>query len=136
MEYRITVGGQLIVTCNWQPMAEAAWHRATRNEDGGAVELYKDGRLISRVMPERGRGHRWPDGPECGMQDIVRALLLLLRDDEWDVKEIAEAMTASGLPTSRARVDAMRGGSGRRATISPAEVVVMISAVLDAYRKK
>lgn len=134
MEYRVLVGGREIVKTEWPPMAQAAWHRAVRDEDGGIVELFRDGRFIARTLPARGSSRRWPDPDECGLREVVRSLLLLLRDDEWDAKEIAEAMTTRGLPTTRGRIDAMRGTAGRRAFVSHAEIVVLIDAVVHRYR--
>ena len=135
MSYVIRHNGQKIAETGWSPLAQAAWHRATRDQHaGGVVELLKDGRLIATHRIVGGRGARWPDGPECGLQDIVKAAIQLLRDDGWDTKQIAEAMTKLGLPTSRARVEAMRGSAGRSIEMSAAEVVTMLYAVLHEYK--
>ncbi len=141
MTYVVKLNGTVLVEADWPPMAQAAWTRASRDRDsaqtGGVAELWKDGELLSRVQPETLRGHRWPDRevPECTLRDVLKALLQLLRDDDWSTKTIAEAMTAYGLPTTRARVDALRGStSGKRAEVTTAELVVLISAVLNAYK--
>ncbi len=141
MTYVITLNGHQIVETDWPPMAQAAWFRASRDRDsaqhGGTAECWKDGDLLARVQPEMLRGHRWPDrkSPECDLRDVFKSLLQLLRDDGWDAKTIADAMTEYGLPTTRARVDALRGStSGKRAEVSPAEVVVLVYAVLNAYK--
>ncbi len=117
-------------------MAQAAWHRATRDQSaGGVVELFKDGRLIASHRITGGRGAIWPEGEACSLQDVVKAILQLLRDDDWDAKQIAQAMTDYGLPTSRARVDGMRGSSGRSLELSHAEIVTMLNAILSEYKR-
>lgn len=135
-EYVVRHNGRELARSNWAPLAQAAWHRATRDQHtGGVVELVADGRLVASHRIVGGRGARWPCGPECGLRDIVKALLQLLRDDDWSVQEIAETMTDYGLPTSRARVDAMRGSAGRSIDLSAAEVETMIRAVLHSYKQ-
>ena len=124
-----------MTTTDWPPMAQAAWHRSTRDQAaGGIVELLKNGRVIATHRIVGGRGSDWPDGPPCGLQDVVKAIMQLLRDDGWDAKQVAEAMTKHGLPTSRARVEAMKGSAGRSVDLSHAEVVTLINAVLDEYK--
>lgn len=140
MNYTIKLDGRVLAQTEWAPLAQAAWTRATRDRDaaqrGGAAELWVDNKRIAQVRPETGRGHRWPDGPECDLRDVLKALLQLLRDDGWDVKEIAAAMTEYGLPTTRGRIDALRGSSaGHRSEVTAAELIVMINAVLDQYKK-
>ena len=135
MKYRVVTNDQALVETEWSPLAQAAWHRATRDENAGRVELFRDGQMLARVMPERGRGHRWPDGEECNLRDVLKTLLQLLRDDGWDAKELADRMTEHGLPTSRSRIEGMRGAAGKRSTPSHAEIVVMLDAVLDSYKK-
>lgn len=142
MMYRVLLNGAVLTQTEWAPLAQAAWNRASRDRDsaqlGGSAELWKDGRLLSRVQPETLRGHRWPDHecPETDLRDALKALLQLLRDDEWTAKEIAEAMTEFGLPTTRARIDALRGSTqGKRTEVTAAEIVVLINAVLSAYKK-
>lgn len=140
MMYTVKLDGRVLARTEWEPMAQAAWTRATRDRDaaqrGGSAELWQDNTLLARVRPETGRGHRWPNGQECDLRDVLKALLQLLRDDGWDAKELAAAMTECGLPTSRARIDALRGSSqGHRSEVTPAEIVVMLNAVLSQYKK-
>ena len=136
MSYIVKHNGRVIAATDWSPLAQAAWHRATRDQNaGGVVELLKDGRPIATHRIVGGRGARWPNGPECGLQDIAKAVIQLLRDDDWDTKQIAEAMTRLGLPTSRARVDAMRGSAGRSIEMSAAEIVTLIYAALNEYKR-
>lgn len=132
--YRITNGHDLVVETAWQPMAEAAWHRATRDQHTrGSITLAVDGRVVATHRVTGGAGAAWPLRGACGLRDVVKALMQLLRKDDWDTKQIADAMTAQGLPTSRARVEAMRGSSGRSIEMSAAEVVTMIYALLPDY---
>jgi hypothetical protein len=141
--YRILLNGALVAESNWTPLAQAAWNRASRDRDtaqhGGSAELYKDGVCIARVQPETLLGHPWPDrsANEIDLRDVLKALLQLLRDDEWDAKEIADAMTAYGLPTTRSRIDALRGSTaGKRTEVTPAELTVLITAVLARYKSR
>lgn len=135
--YIVLLDGREVVRTDWAPMAQAAWHRATHDQAaGGLVELLRDGRRIASAKVTSGRGQPWPDGPACDLHDIAKAIFLLLRDDEWDLKEIAHAMTEYGLPTSRARLDAMRGAAQRSATIAPAEIVTLVYAVLRKYKSE
>jgi hypothetical protein len=139
--YRVILNDRLVCETDWPVMAQAAWNRAARDRDsaqhGGVAVLEKDSRVLARVQPETRRGHRWPDdeAPEATWHDTVKALLLLLRADNWSSKDVAEAMTSYGLPTSRARIDALRGSTpGKRTEVMPAEVVLMIYAIVNAYR--
>lgn len=142
MTYRVLLNGAVICETDWPPMAQAAWHRVTRDRDaaqhGGAAVLERDGNVLARVQPETMRGHPWPDRdvPECALRDVLKAALQLLRDDGWDTREVADAMTAYGLPTTRARIDALRGSTpGKRTEVSAAELVTMLYAVLGEYKK-
>jgi hypothetical protein len=142
MIYTIKFNGEVLAQTDWPPLAQAAWSRATRDYDnrrhGGSAELWKDNRLLARAEPGARDDHRWPDrdSPVCDLRDVLKALLQLLRDDSWDVKEIAEAMTDHGLPTTRSQIDALRGSSAsRRRELIPAELVVLINAVLNQYKK-
>ncbi len=71
------------------------------------------------------------------MRDILKAVLILLRDDGWDAREIAQAMSDAGLSTTRARIDALRGSTqGKRTEVIPAELVVLLYAVLSKYKTR
>lgn len=136
MIYVVLVDGREIVRTDWSPLAQAAWHRATHDQDaGGFVELLRDGHRIASARVTSGHGQPWPDGKACDLRDISRALFLLLRDDEWDLKEIAAAMTDFGLPTSRSRLEAMRGAAGRSAVVAEAEIVTLLYSVLRRYKQ-
>ncbi|WP_148558678.1 hypothetical protein [Pseudomonas chlororaphis] len=141
-KYRIHLDDELICETEWSPLAQAAWNRAARNRDsaqsGGTAEIWKGSELLSRVRPQTLHGHPWPDknSPECDLRDVIKHLLLLLRHDGWDAKEVAEAMTAAGLPTTRSRIDALRGSTpGKRTELVPAELVVLISSILGEYKR-
>lgn len=140
--YEVRLNGQVVASTDWPPLAQAAWNRAARDRDsaqrGGVAELYVRGALVAAVQPETGRGAPWPDreSAECDPRDVFKALLQLLRDDGWDAKQIADAMTQAGLPTTRGRIDALRGSTaGKRTEVTAAELVVAINAVLTAYKR-
>lgn len=140
--WRVSIGAEILCETTWPVIAQAAWGRASRHRNyaqhGGLAVLQKDGKVIASVQPRTREGHPWPDNstPQPDWHDVVKQLVLLLKDDGWDAKEIAEAMTDLGLPTSRARIDALRGSTpGRRAAVQPAELVVLLQAVLAKYRQ-
>lgn len=137
-EYQVYLDGQLVCASEWPPMAQAAWQRVTRHRDGGRAVICKDGRVLADVEARRGYATPWPDAetPECDLRDVLKSLLLLLRHDGWDAREIADAMSAQGLPTTRARIDALRGSTpGKRTEVTPAELTVLLSAILSDYKK-
>lgn len=135
MKYIIRLNGTVLVGTQWSPLAQAAWHRATRDQHaGGVVELLKDGCSIAKHTIVGGRGAAWPEGDACGLREVVKAIFQLLRDDNWDAKSIAEAMSSFGLPTTRSRADALRGGAGHPVELCPAEIVTLLYAVLAAYK--
>ena len=140
--YSIYLNDELQCETDWPPMAQAAWNRAGRDRNaaqhGGIATLKKDGHILVSAQPQTLKGLPWPDHdePECDLRDVVKSLLLLLRHDGWDAKEIAEAMTAHGLPTTRSRIDALRGSTqGKRTEVTAAELVVLISSVLNEYKR-
>lgn len=139
--YSIYLDEQLLCETDWPPMAQAAWNRVGRDRNaaqhGGQAVMKKDGRILACGRPQTLKGLPWPDPdfPESNLRDVVKALLLLLRHEGWDARKIAEAMTASGLPTTRARIDALRGSTqGKRTEVTASELVVLISAVLNDYK--
>lgn len=135
--WRVIVGDDVRCDTGWVRAAQAAWGRATRNRDGDMVFLEKNDMEIARVRPDSRAGHPWPDRSDhdASWNDVVKQITLLAREMGWDVKAVADAMTAAGLPTSRSRVDSLRGSSdGRIAEVLPAELVVMLQALLSEYR--
>ncbi|WP_155393704.1 hypothetical protein [Xanthomonas albilineans] len=141
--YTVKLNGEALCRTDWPPRAQAAWSRAGRDRDsaqrGGVAELWKGDQLLARVHPESLVGHPWPDRdvPEVGLRDVLKSLLLLLRDDGWDARAIANAMTERGLPTTRGRIDALRGSTqGKRTEVTAAELVTLIDAVLAQYKQE
>lgn len=101
MTYEVRHNNRVLTQTGWKPMAEAAWHRATRDQAaGGVVELIKEGRVVAVHRIVGGRGAAWPDGQASQLQDLVKAIFQYLRGGDWEAKSIAEAMTSYGLPTS------------------------------------
>jgi len=143
MMYTVKLNGQVLCHTDWAPRAQAAWNRVARDRDsaqkGGVAELWKGERLLARVQPQTLVGHPWPDRevPESDLRDVLKSLLLLLRDDGWDARAIADAMTTQGLPTTRGRIDALRGSTqGKRTEVTAAELVTLLDAVLSEYRSE
>jgi hypothetical protein len=141
MGYTIKIDGRVFVETDWAPLAQAAWNRASRDRNmsrpGGSAQIWKNDVLLADIQPATLRGRRWPDRdtPECTLSDVVKALCQLLRSDDWNAAEIADAMTAYGLPTTRSRIDALRSSTqGKRTEVTEAEIVVMLNAVLSAAK--
>ena len=140
-EYRIYINDELFVRATWPPIAVAGWHRAVRDtaagREGGSAVLLKDGREIAATRNDSFRGDQWPDGDEPGLNDAAGAILLLARAAGIGQRELADAMTESGLPTTRGRLDSIRSkpGPGRSQT-SAAELVAMCYAAVGKLRDK
>ncbi|MES1933264.1 hypothetical protein T35B1_11672 [Salinisphaera shabanensis T35B1] len=132
--YQIRFNDQLYCETHWPPMAQTAWHRVSRDRSSADprsdARIYKDEQLLARTHPMSRLPRDWPDTdtPKAGWHDVVKKLLLLLREQGWGPREIAEAMTAAGLPTSRSRIDALRGNT-KSVEVTPAELVVMLDVV-------
>lgn len=142
--YVVKLNDEITCATDLAVVAQAAWNRASRDRDsaqrGGVAELWRDQRLLARVQPETLIGHEWPDPetPLPDLRDVFKALLQLLRTDGWDAKEIAEAMTGElGFPTTRARIDAMRGStSGKRTEVTHSEIIAVIYAAIKKHRRE
>lgn len=141
-EYRIYLNEELLCKTDWPPRAQAAWDRASRDREsaqhGGQAVLVKDDAVIADVQPETGRGHPWPDRavPETDLRDAVKAAVLLLRHAGVDAQALADSMTREGLPTTRSRIDALRGSTpGKRAEVSAAELVTLLYAAIPLLKK-
>ncbi len=137
--YSIYLNGELVCETSWPPQAQTAWNRAGRDRDaaqnGGYAVILKDGVLLAKSRPKTKVGLPWPDRntPESNWHDVVRQIVLLMRDDGMGPRDIADAMTQAGLSTTRARIDALRGSSkGSRTEVVPAELVVMLNALIAA----
>lgn len=141
-EYRVYLDDELLCKTEWPSMAQAAWHRASRernaSQHGGQAVLVKDGLVLADVQPRMPQGHAWPDAtaPEADMRDIVKAALQLLRHAGHDIRSVADQMTAQGLPTTRSRLDALKGSTpDKRAQVCAAEIVVLLNAACSLVRK-
>lgn len=140
-EYRIYLDEELICKTAWPPQAQAAWHRASRDRDAaqhsGQAVLLKDGQELANVQPRTLIGHPWSDKaePVVGLHEVAKSLNLLLRHQGFDTRQLADKMTARGLPTTRAHIDALRGTTqGKRAEVAPCELVVMIDAMVSLLK--
>ena len=141
MMYRITLNNEVVAETKLSFVAQAAWDRASRDRDsaqhGGEACIYKDGNLLAQVQPRTLVGHPWPDSEVAAadLRDVLKAFLQLMRDDGWTGKEVAQAMTDFGLPTTRSQIDSLKGATdGKRREVTAAEITTMIFAVLNAYK--
>jgi hypothetical protein len=142
-EYRIYLNDELLCCTDWPPMAQAAWNRAARDRDaaqhGGQAILLKDGVGLARVRPQILHGHPWPDTavPECELRDVLKAVLIVLRHAGVDAVALADSATAAGLPTTRARIDALRGTTpGKRTAVCAAEVMALLYAAIPLLKSR
>jgi hypothetical protein len=141
VEWRIYLDEELLCQTDWPPMAQAAWHRASRDRDaaqhGGEAVIFKDGRELARVQPRTGLGHPWPDNEVSAtdLHDVVKTMLTMLRHAGIDTPTLAQSCTEAGLPMTRARIDALRGNTpGKRTAVCPAEIVVLLSASIPLIK--
>ena len=120
---------------DWLPVAQAAWHRATRDRDaaqrGGEAVLLIDGQSVAAAPVRRSEGHPWPvrgdhqDSP----RDVALAILMLARMAGVPPQDLAEEMTRLGLPTTRSRLKSISTTEiGRRSAVSESELIVMCHA--------
>lgn len=138
-QYRVYMNDELLSATDWPPVAVAAWHRATHDtaagREGGIVVLQKDERVIASVGNSSFSGRRWPDGPEPDLNDLAAALQQLTRAAGVDVKALADAATAMGLPTTRGRLDSIRArNKADKSQTNPAELIVLCYAAISAIR--
>ena len=143
MKYRVLLDDAQIGASDWLPVAQAAWHRATRHRDaaqhGGEAVLIVDGRVVASVQPRTLDGYPWPvrDDHVTELRDVAKAVIALARAAGVDAKTLAQAMTDSGLQTTPARLkDISTTEQGRRSATSPAELVAICYAAIAARRSK
>jgi hypothetical protein len=142
-EYRIYIDEELLCKTDWPPMAQAAWHRASRDRDaaqhGGEAVIIKDGQELARVQSRTGVGHPWPDRDTnvSDMHDVVKTLMTMLRHAGIDAVALAQSCSETGLPMTRARIDALRGSTpGKRTAACEAEIVCLLSAAIPLLKNE
>ena len=117
----------------WPPMAEAAWHRATRDTFGGYARctLTVDGHTVVTGNSTQ-NGIPWPRSIQSvGPADLYKALLLLAHQLSIGPVEMAAEATEMGLPLSRANIDDGRRGKGG----SLAELFVLLHSLTSIIKK-
>lgn len=113
-------------------MAEAAWHRATRDTHGGYARctLTIDGRHVAAGNSTQ-TGLWWPQQlPTVGTADIYKAALLLAHQLGIGPAELSDVATQKGLPLSRANIDDGRRGRGG----SLPEVYVLLHCIVHIIK--
>lgn len=124
--------GGLVSQTDWAPIAEAAWHRATRDTHGGYARctLSIDGRQVAAgncTAP----GLRWPQQlPTVGTAELYKAVLLVAHQLGIGPVELADIATQKCLPLSRANIDDGRRGKGG----SLPEICVLLYCIVHAIK--
>lgn len=141
MKYRIFIADEPAGATDWLPIAQAAWHRASRDRDaaqhGGDAVLIIDGRIVASVRPRTGEGWPWPvvSDPVVDLRDVAKAVQQLARAAGVSAAHLADAMTAKGLPTAPARLKSQETQqAGRRTQASAAEIVAMCYAAVGVIK--
>lgn len=138
--YEIWLDDELICCDDWMPRVQAAWDRASRNRDaaqrGGIVRLLLNGQEIARRKASTGTSNPWPDGESITQRDVAKALMTLVRHLGISDKDVADTMTAQGLPTTRAALRSAHSiNNGERRHVTSAELCVMINAIATIVRE-
>lgn len=143
MKYRVLLDDAQIGASDWLPVAQAAWHRATRHRDaaqhGGEAVLLIDGRVVAAVQPRTLEGYPWPvrEDRVTDLRDVAKAVLAFARAAGVSPQMLAQAMGDNGLPTTAARLkNISTTEQGRRSATSPAELVAICYAAIAALRSK
>ena len=141
MKYRILLDDAPVGATDWLPIAQAAWDRATRHRDaaqhGGEAVLLIDGRVVASVQPRTLDATPWPVPSDhvTDLRDAAKAVLMLARTAGVDAQALAQALTDSGFPTTRARLkDISTVERGRRSATTPAELVAMCYAAVAVLK--
>ena len=133
MTYEIWLGDQLFAKTDWPPRAQAAWDRASRNRDahvfGEYVTLLRGGKEIAGMQASTGTENPWPDGEAVNTRDVAKSIMTLARMLGFNDVDIAEAMTARGLPTTRSALRLAHTVSGTPRNVTPAELCVILDAL-------
>lgn len=140
-KYRILLDDAPVGASDWLPLAQAAWHRATRHRDaaqhGGEAVLLIDGRVVAAVQPRTLEGHPWPISGDdvVDLHDVAKSILALARAAGVGPQALADAMAASGLPTTTARLKNISTiERGRRSATNPAELVAVCYAAVGVIK--
>lgn len=138
--YRIYLGDELLVRTDWLPIAAAAWSRAQRDHyartDGASEAVLEvDGKVAARARVGTPGGAKWPLGRAPDLNEVGKAILLLARTAGINPIEIADEMTKKGLPTTRGRLDSVRGGTATsRSQTTEAELIVICHAIVSLLK--
>lgn len=133
-EFRIYLDDQLLCKTTSPILAQAAWHRASRDaraaEAGGFVKAYEGEVTVAEMHPEPRVGHPWPDGRDhqADLRDVWDSLLRLLNQQGLDDQALTDALNRYGLSTGSV-VSAVQDDLGGRTVPSAAEVVVLLEAL-------
>ena len=141
MKYRIFIADETVGMTDWLPIAQAAWDRASRDRDaaqrGGEAVLMIDGRVAAAVQPRTLHGHPWPVAGDhvTDLRDVAKSVLMLARAAGVSAGDVADAMSARGLPTTPARLKSISTTErGRRSHVSAAELVAMCYAAASLLK--
>lgn len=141
-EYRIYLDDELLCKTDWLPRAVAAWDRASRDRNsaqhGGLAVILKNNQMLASVQPQTLHGHPWPDAaaPEPALRDLAAAIQQLAFCAGVKASDIAQQMTAAGLPTTRSRLDSIKTlQQGKRANVSAAELIVFCYGAIAAIKE-
>lgn len=133
-EFRIYLDDELQCKTTSPVLAQAAWHRASRDgrvaEAGGSVRAYEGEVTVAEMHPEPRVGHPWPDGRDhqADLRDVWDSLLRVLKQQGMDDQALAGALNRFGLTTSSVQ-GSVQDDLGGRTVPSAAELVVLLDAV-------
>lgn len=143
MKYRVLLDDAPAGASDWLPVAQAAWDRAARDRDaaqhGGEAVLLIDGQVVAAVQPKTLHGHAWPvpNDHVTDLRDAAKAVLALARAVGVSPKDLADALTDMGLPTTPARLKSISTTEqGRRAATCAAELVAICYAAVSALDQR
>lgn len=143
MKYRIFVDDEPAGATDWLPIAQAAWHRATRDrhaaQHGGDAVLMIDGRVVASVRPRTGEGCPWPVSADhiVDLRDVTKAVQQLARVAGVPAAHLADTMTELGLPTAPAHLKSLETQqAGRRTQVCAAEIVALCYAAIHFLKKQ
>lgn len=136
-EFRIYLDDELLCATRSPVLAQAAWHRASRDarvaEAGGTVRAYEGEVTVAEMHPEPRVGHPWPDGRDrqADLRDVWDSLLRMLAQQGLDDQALTDALNRFGLKTSSVQAT-VHDDLGGRTIPSAAELVVLLEAIQQA----